>query len=412
MAFEYSSRQQDLPGPLDGIRIVEYGVFHAGPGADAILGDLGAEIIKIESGSGDPERDWRDVGGMDFTLPSGDSLTFETSNRNKRGIYLDIETDKGRNILHRLIRNADVFLTNLRKGTIKKIGIDYETISNINPQIIHASVSGYGPEGPMSDLGAFDPLGMARSGMLFVTGSPFPVMMHLGILDQATAIAASHAILTALVCRERQGIGQAVHVSLFSTGIWLLYFNFLLNTFLKIDKVPTYDRTLHSPLRNAFLCKDGKCVMATHHPESRYWKTFCEATGQSALIDDPRFSTEAARKANCPELIGIFDKVFPEKTRDEWMDIFQKRGLMITSVQTIAEVSTDQQAIINNYVVPFDHPKLGRVMIPGYPIHFSACRAGTKTAAPAMGEHTDSVMKELGFSDQEIVTMKDEGVIK
>jgi len=412
MEYENPDRQQDLPGPLDGIRIVEYGVFHAGPGADAILGDLGADVIKIESGIGDPERYWRDVGGMDFTLPSGDSLTFETSNRNKKGIYVDIETDMGRNILHRLIQNADVFLTNLRKSTIKKIGIDYETISKVNPKIIHASVSGYGQEGPMSDLGAFDPLGMARSGMLFVTGSPYPVMMHLGILDQATAIAASHAILTALVYRERHGIGQAVHVSLFSTGIWLLYFNFLLSTFLKIDKVPTYDRSYHSPLRNAFLCKDDKIVMATHHPESRYWGTFCEATGQRALIDDPRFSTDAARKANCPELIGIFDQIFLEKTRDEWMEIFQKCGLMISSVQTIAEVSTDPQAIINNYVVPFDHPKLGRVMIPGYPAHFSACRAGTKSAAPDMGEHTDIVMKELGFSDQEIIIMKNEGVIK
>lgn len=412
MDYEHPQREQKLSGPLDGIRIVEYGVFHAGPGANAILGDLGADVIKIESGIGDPERYWRDVGGLDFTLPSGDSLTFESSNRNKRGIFLDIETEKGRDVLYRLIRNADVFLTNLRKTTIVKIGIDYETLSKINPQIIHASVSGYGQKGPMSDLGAFDPLGMARSGMLFVTGAPHPVMMHLGILDQATAIAASHAILTALVCRERQGFGQAVHVSLFSTGIWLLYFNFLLSTFLNIETVPTSDRTHHSPLRNAFVCKDGKFVMGTHHPESKYWGPFCEATGQSALIDDPRFSTDEARKANASELIEIFDKVFLEKSRDEWMEVFQKYGLMISSVQTIAEVAADPQALINNYAVPFDHPKLGRLMVPGYPVRFSGCQAGMKSAAPDMGQHTDEVMKELGFSDREIINMKNDGVIK
>ena len=404
--------QENLPGPLEGIRIVEYGVFHAGPGADAILGDMGADVVKIEFWEGDPERYWTDVGGVSFALPGAGSLTFEASNRNKRGIYLDIENERGREVFHRLIRGADVFLTNLRTSTKKSMGLDYATISQVNPNIIHANVTGYGPEGPMADVGAFDPLGMARSGMLFITGSAVPTMMHMGILDQATAIAASHAILSALVFRERHGRGQEVQISLYGTGLWLLYFNLLMKTFLNIERLPPEDRRNHSPLRNGFICKDGKFIIGTHHPESKYWPTLCEATGTPELADDPRFATEELRKTNCPELIDIFDQVFVTKTRDEWMEIFQERKMMFSPVQTIAEVPNDPQAIINGYVQPFDHPRLGRVTIPGYPIIFSACRAGTRSAAPMIGEHTDVVLREIGYSDDDIEALRREGVIR
>ncbi|MBU2547501.1 MAG: CoA transferase, partial [Proteobacteria bacterium] len=306
------------PGPLEGVRIVEYGVFHAGPGATAILGDMGADVVKIENGSGDPERFWTNVGRFDFAMDNGESLMFEVSNRNKRGIYLNIQTGPGREVFHRLIQGADVFMTNLRKSTKARMGLDYERIARVNPRIVHANVSGYGPEGPMSDLGAFDPLGQARSGMTFITGSDHPLLIHLGVLDQATAIAASHAILAALFARERTGRGQEVHVSLYSTGLWLLYCNMMGNNLIGADMSKmAWDRSHNNPLRNAFVCKDGKWILGTHHPESRYWPTFCRATGQDQLLDDPRFADDQARKANCPELVALFDRVFAEKTRDE-----------------------------------------------------------------------------------------------
>lgn len=157
-----NTENQRLPGPLDGIRIVEYGVFHAGPGGNAILGDLGAEVIKIETFSGDPERSWTRVAGTDFSLKNKEGIFFEASNRNKKSICLDIKQRKGREIFNRLIKDADVFLTNLRKSTKAKMGLDYAAISKLNPNIIYASISAYGTEGPMSDLGAFDPLGSAR----------------------------------------------------------------------------------------------------------------------------------------------------------------------------------------------------------------------------------------------------------
>lgn len=226
--------------PLEGIRVVEYGVFHAGPGASAILGDLGAEVIKIEDGKGDPERFWNNAGGADFSMPDGESFMFQISNRNKKGMNLDIKSEKGRQIFHRMIENADVFVTNLRKSSKAGLGIDYTTLSRINPRIIYAGVSGYGPEGPDSDLGAFDPMGQARSGMTFMTGNEEPTLMNLAVLDQTTAIALSHAILTALFFRERHGIGQEGHVSLLSAAIWFQYTNMMMKGCMGVDRIPSH----------------------------------------------------------------------------------------------------------------------------------------------------------------------------
>jgi crotonobetainyl-CoA:carnitine CoA-transferase CaiB-like acyl-CoA transferase len=403
---------QNREGPLEGIRILESAVFHAGPGGSAILGDLGAQIIKIEIPDGDPERHWTEAGGIDFSLPNGDSAMFEASNRNKRGMCLDIKHEKGRAIFDRLAKDADVFVTNLRKSSKVRLGLDYPTLVRLNPKIIHASVSGYGLEGPMSDIGAFDPMGQARSGMMFVTGSPEPKMLHLGLLDQATAIALSHAILTALFVRERRGIGQEVHVSLYSTALWIQYANLLFASLLSADPSVVTTRSEHSPLRNSFRCRDGGWVLGTHHPEEKYWPSFCEATEQTGLLDDPHFTDDLGRPINFEELIEIFDRVFATRTRDEWMEIFRTRGLMFSSVQHIDEVMSDPQALENDYVVPFDHPTQGRVDIPGYPIRFSACRAGTRSAAPTLGQHSDEILREIGYGAPEIDALRREGVIR
>ena len=403
--------QQKPDRPLDGIRIVEYGVFHAGPGANAILGDLGAEVIKIETASGDPERYWTNVAGFDLSLKNRESIIFEASNRNKKGICLDIKKKKGREIFERLIQEADVFLTNLRGSTKQQLNIDYETVAEINPQIIYAGVSGYGRRGSMKDLGAFDPLGQARSGMMFVTGTTEPAMIHLGILDQATAITVSHAIITALLFRERKGIGQEVHVSLYSTALWMQYINLLLASVLAIDPCITADRSRHSPLRNRFCCRDGKWIQGTHHPEEKYWATFCKATDQHRLLDDRRYTHESGRPVNFVELNQIFDEVFAGRTRDEWMDIFQAHGLMFCSVQQIREVPDDPQALENEYLMPFTHPVQGAIAIPGYPVQFSKCRAGTRSAAPKLGEHTDWVLQNLGYSGPEIDILKKSKVV-
>jgi hypothetical protein len=236
-----------------------------------------------------------------------------------------------------------------------------------------------------------------------------PTLINLAVLDQTAAIAISHGIITALFFRERHGVGQEVHSSLFSAALWFQYTNMMMNGCISIDQIPS-ERSQNSPLRNSFRCKDGNWIVGTHHGE-KHWALFCEATGQTELLKDSHFSSEASRKVNCKELIELFDRVFVTKTRDEWMEVFRAHGLMFCPVQEIHEVFTDLQALKNDYVVDFDHPALGKVNILGYPIHFSSAQAGTLNFAPALGEHTKSVMKQLGFSDEEIKEFKNEGVI-
>jgi formyl-CoA transferase len=311
------------------------------------------------------------------------------------------------------VKDADVFVTNLRKSTKARLVIDYDSLRPVNPRIIHANVSGYGPEGSMKDLGAFDPLGLARSGLMYVSGGPEPVLLHGGVMDQATAIAASHAILTALFVRDRSGMGQEVHVSLYGTGLWLMYPNLMLSSVLSLGpKEISPNRYDHSPLRNLFRCKDGRWLAATHHPEEKYWPLFCNATGQTALLIDPRFTDSQGREAHCAELVAIFDRVFATKTRDEWVEILLKEKLMVCPVLSISEIKDDSQARVNDYIVDFRDRFLGDVKIPGYPVYFSANQAGTRGFAPTLGEHTDLVMRQMGYTDQEIQELKKDEVIK
>jgi crotonobetainyl-CoA:carnitine CoA-transferase CaiB-like acyl-CoA transferase len=401
------------PGPLSGVRVVEYGVFHAGPGASAILGDLGADVIKIEAGMGDPERFWASVGGISIALKNGQSIMYEVSNRNKRGVWIDIESARGRGVFEDLVKTADVFLTNLRKSTKIKKGLDYESIRRINPKIIHANVSGYGPEGPLADMGAFDPMGQARSGMMYLHDPQNPQLIHLAILDQATAICASHAILAALFVRERHGYGQEVHASLYGAGLWLMVSNFMCLSLLGRDPGMKWVRNENSPLRNSFVCKDGKWIIGVHHPDEKYWEAFVNALSRPELLSDPRFIDGKSRHAHCQELLEICDAVLAQKTRDEWMEIFPAHGLMFSPVQRMKDVLTDPQAIENGYVVEFDHPEHGRIKVPGYPAHFSAGQAGMRLGAPyQIGRDTDEVLLELGYTKDAVQGMREAGVVK
>lgn len=399
-------------GPLSGIRVVEYGVFHAGPGASAILGDLGAEVIKIETGRGDPERFWNVLGGVDITVPGGESIMFEISNRNKKGLHLDIQKEKGREVFKRLVATADVFLTNLRLSTTAALGIDYESVRHINPAIIHAGISGYGEKGPAADLGAFDPMGQARSGMMYLYDDHNPALIHMAVLDQAAAITASHAILAALFARERHGIAQSVHTSLYSAGLWLMYCNLFAKSVLNRDTAFAWKRYENSPLRNSFQCADGQWIIGVHHPEGKYWEKFCEITGQHALLSDSRFGDAQSRRSNVRELVAIFDRVLATRTRDEWIDVFQKNGLMFTPVQHLGEVLDDPQALENAYVVEFDHPAHGRVKLPGYPARFSAAQAGMRSAAPAPGEHSREILLGLGYGEDDLAELREQDVIR
>jgi len=402
-----------VPKPLDGIRILEWGIFHAGPGATAILADLGAEVIKIEQpGLGDPIRLLSRFGKANVSM-KGRSLFYEGANRHKKNITLNLDTEKGREIAYRLAAKSDVFMTNIRRKGVEKLRMTYPALSHINPRIIYATVSGYGPRGPESQQGAFDFHGQARSGMMYCMGEPDmpPLLLHFGVIDQATAIMASHAILTALFARERTGKGQEVHVSILGSALFLQYFN-VMNAMVMGQPVPRHERRSTDALRNYYQCQDGKWVCITVSYQMSAWEDFCRAIGHPEMAKDPRFETRERRFENCEELIALLDSVFTTRTQEEWHRLFVEHGIFATRINSSMDLRYDPQVLENDYLVNFDHPIFGRNLIPGYPVHFSETPADTRGRAPEQGEHTDEVLREIaGYSAGEITQFRDDGVV-
>jgi len=400
--------------PLEGIRVIDCGTYHAGPGAPAILGDLGAEVIKIEQpGVGDPIRRQMRIGTIPFEIPGGRSIFCEGANRNKKSVSIDLNTKRGQEIIFDLVRQSDVFLTNMRSHAVEKMNITYPTLSAINDQLIYAVVSAFGPKGPDRDRGGFDYQGQARSGFMYSFGEPEmpPLVSQFAIIDQATAIMTSHQIITALYMRERFGIGQEVHVSILGTSLFLLYFNILIEQMGKFDP-PRHKRSHANPLRNYYCCKDKKWIMMTLTPEEKHWTPLCKALGCPELVEDPRFNSDERRLVNAETLVSIFDRIFATRPRTDWLDVFAKHDLFASAVNTLSELAHDPQIVENGYLIDFDHPTLGQIKIPGYPGHFSKAWAGTTRAAPELGEHTDEVLGGLcGYSEEEIRALREKGIV-
>ena len=400
--------------PLEGIRILEWGTFHAGPGGNAILGDLGAEVIKIEQPHvGDPIRHQKRFGHASFELPGERSLFFEASNRNKKGITLNLNSKEGREIAYRLVSKSDVFLTNFRQNIVEKMQMTYPILSQLNSRLIYASISAYGSRGPDSNRGGFDYQGQARSGFMFCIGEAGmpPLVSHFGIIDQATAIMVSHAIVTSLLMRERFGVGQEIHVSLLGSALYLQYINVLNALWLK-QEVPRHERSDTDPLRNYYQCQDGKWLsMAFPQHWEHMWTAFCQALGHTELQHDPRFDNREGRLNNCKELISIFDEIFATEPRHKWLEVLANYDLICCPVNTTLDLEHDPQIVENEYIVDFDHPTLGKVKIPGFPVQFNGARVETRSFGPSLGEHTTEVLTSIGdYTEEEVKQFEEQGI--
>jgi len=400
--------------PLEGVRVLDCGIYHAGPGGPAILGDLGAEVIKIEEpGVGDPIRAGKRIGSIPIEIPGERSFFNEGANRNKKSVTLNLQSEKGQEILYRLVDGADVFLTSMRRAAIERLNITYPTICKINPRIIYATVSAFGPKGPDSHRGGFDYQGQARSGFMWSMGEEggAPTVNQFAIIDQATAIMVSHQIITALYMRERTGIGQEVHVSILGTSMFLLYFNVLMAQAIGYE-MPRHQRNTEHAMRNFYECSDGRWIMMTLTPPDRFWGPLCQALGHPELENDPRFHVDDKRLENAKELVAIFDEIFATRTLDEWLEIFDSYDLFVCAVNSLKDLGNDPQVIANDYIVDFEHPTLGEIKIPGYPGHFSETWAGTTRAAPDLGEHTEEVLMNIcGYSKKRIKSLREEGIV-
>ena len=409
------------PHALEGIKVVDWTIWQFGPVAATMLGDLGADVIKVESLDGDPGRAVFSASGVDRSLPAGRNAYFEANQRNKRSVAIDLKKPEGVEIVHKLVTDADVFIQNFRKGVAERLGLGYEELKEINPALIYASGSGYGPRGPDSASPALDAAAQARSGLMFATGpdgaEPYPVQGVVG--DQIGGITLGWGILAALVARSIHGVGQRVDTSHLSSSIWLqgLAVSMGLLTRHKPESEInlTYNppRTdAYNPLANYYQCADGRWMMLANFQADRYWPSFAAALGLEALIDDPKFADTISRGENRHELIPILDGVFAQKTYDEWADVLESSGDFIFSpVQSLTELPYDPQVVVNDYITEVDHPDLGRVKLANHPVSYSETPHSIRTVAPELGQHTEEVILELGYTWEDIAHLQDEGVI-
>ncbi|MDH5695139.1 MAG: CoA transferase [Dehalococcoidia bacterium] len=402
--------------PLEGIRVLDLTIYQLGAEATSMLGSLGAEVIKLEPKEhGDPGRSVQQIRGIPIKLPGGHSLFHEVFNRNKKSVAIDLRNPLAKGIVYRLVEKSDVFVQNLRKGVVERLGLDYPTLSKCNPKLIYASGLGFGSQGPEANKPAMDYLGVARSGIMFTSrGSEQPPeTFQGGFSDQIGAMYLAYAIMVALVTRERLGVGQEVEVSLLGSMIAVQEFPVTLTLFSGVPYPGQIRERSSNPLWNHYQCKDGKWLAFGHFQSDAWWPAFCRATGLEHLKDDPRFHSQVAREQNNEELIAILDQVFATKSSEEWVQILDMEDLIYTVVNTLSNLADDPQVIANQYIVDLEHPTVGRLKIVAPPIRLSKTPAvPLRNWAPELGGNTIEVLTEIaGFSQEIISEFKDSGAI-
>ena len=397
-----------MPAALQGIRVLDLTIWQQGTSASAMLADLGADVIKIEEpAAGDPGRNlWRveKAGNL--------SAYFQALNRGKRSIALDLKHPKGREAILRLAHTADVFLTNFRPGVCERLGIGYDEVSKVNPGIIYACASGYGPSGPDAQQGSFDILGQARGGLMSVTGDPggFPKPAGVSLADQAGGILAAFGILAALLHRERTGEGQQVDVSLLGSVMALQSFNitgYLLSETLQ----PRFPRGGFSPFWNVYRGSDGK-YFALAMLLNRGWAETCEVIGRPELEHDERFADYRDRVGtNAAQLIEAFDQAFAQRPATEWVRVLNERGVFAAPVNDYSDLPDDPQVRANNYIVGVPREDGPPIRMVSTPVGLSKTPVELRGPAPELGQHTEEVLLEAGYSWDEIEALRTEGAI-
>ena len=401
--------------PLKGIRIADWTIFQTGPSATQLLADMGAEVIKIETpDGGDNARGSTRDAGKFLNLPNGLPYGFECNNRNKKSIAVDLTKEKGRQMIYSLVKTSDIFVQNFRVGVAKKLRLDYETLQTYNPSLIYANCNGYGTKGKQATQAALDPAIHAASGMMMGIGEAGMPPIHLpgAISDQTTGIMLAYAIMVALFNKERTGVGQEINVAMLGTMIWVQTNNILYSLMAGKPRERQQRNNAKNPLVNHYRCQDERWILLAHFQPDKYWPAFCRALGLEDLINDPRFSTLKAREENCAELIVLLDDRFARKTRDEWLVLFAAADLIYSPIKDYWEVVNDPQVLENDFLTRFNHPSLGEIQEIGIPVELSKTPGSIREPAPQLGQHTEEVLVDmLGYSWEEIETLRDEGVI-
>ena len=395
-----------FPLALDGIRVLDLSRVIAGPWCGAILGDFGADVIKVEdTDAGDESRTWP-------PRKDGETAAYLLFNRNKRGMTLDLKSPEGVDVIKALVRKSDVLVENFRTGTMESFGLGYDVLAEINPRLIYCSVSAFGRTGPRKDSPGYEALMQAFSGIMSITGEPGgpPVRSAVSFLDLTTGILCALGVTAAVHQRERTGLGQRVDGSLLDTAIALLAYH--AEGYLLAGLVPKALGSGHpslSPYRN-FKCRDGQWIFIAA-ANDRFWGKLTRALDLEAMAADPRFMKNGDRVANRAELEAMLEKIIGEYDREPLLKRLEEADVPATPVNTVDQVMNDPQTIARGMIERVVHPTLGEIPVVGTPLKFSRMNPGVRRAAPLRGEHTDTVLAECGLSSERIRELRDKKVI-
>jgi len=393
------------PLPLAGVRVLDVSQVMAGPYSCMLLGDMGADVIKIEPpGTGDQTR-----GAMGFKMKGPDSMGFLNMNRNKRSVAINLKSEAGREVFYKLVESADILVENYRPGVMRKLKCDYETLRKINPRLVYASISGFGQTGPWAERPGFDLMAQAMSGVMSVTGHPGgpPVKAGVPVADIGCALFATYAVLAAYIGAKNTGAGQYIDASLFEAALAFSVWDISEYWGRGTQPIPLGTANRMSAPYQAMKSKDGHFVMGATN--QKLWTQLCDVLDRKELLDDPRFRTNPDRLANREELVEELEKTFVTRTSDDWVTSLLAVGIPAGTMYTYPEAFESEHGRHRNMRMEIDHPNEGKVSNIGFAVKLSGTPQRVRRHPPLLGEHTAAVLDEIGLDADTIKTFTDRG---